>query len=328
MYVSVNMDVEDICFEEEHIERVLNEIRANFQNYFKEFIETSGGVSIDSSQFDKLKGKFRIKSSVIKEKDYSNTYKEIIINSINDFEKDRQDYLKIMDEELLEEYEYDAAVFKSKVLHNDCPIIRKTLANRKAKELDKYRAAFSRADADVMLAVVKRLCAFCNEYCCSYDIQRYEKYDSYQDLELEAIDTEDYTVYGVIGGGIKTHMMYKMYPELFPNRSSSALWALWYLTNKKTFGCNTDSEFLMIDEKKSTTYQNYFYPYALFAYYAYEIYKMLKEKADEVKVYIDPEYRYVIVDAFLSFIAQKYESAISELKRMISDDGGSYYAFT
>lgn len=69
----------------------------------------------------------------------------------------------------------------------------------------------------------------------------------------------------------------------------------------------------MIDNKKVSTQQNYYYPYKLFHYYAFETYKLLKEKAESLGAYIDPDYRYVIVDAFLQFIADTHKNAIEEL---------------
>ena len=116
-------------------------------------------------------------------------------------------------------------------------------------------------------------------------------------------------------------MLYKVYPAIFPNRSRDAIWALWYLTDKKTFDCKQDSEFLMIDINKFITQQNYFYPYELFAYYAHQIFQMLKEKAESIDVYFDPAYRYVIVDAFLGFVAKKHDDEISILKQQIRDGG-------
>ena len=77
----------------------------------------------------------------------------------------------------------------------------------------------------------------------------------------------------------------------------------------------------MIVVGKSITQQNYFYPYELFAFYAFEIYKMLRDKATELNTYIDPEYRYVIVDEFLSFVADKHDGEISFLKAQIRDGG-------
>ena len=96
-------------------------------------------------------------------KKLSENYKTIIREAYDSFSKDQDDYLDIMDVELLEDMDEDADYFKSKVLKNECPIIRKTLANKRAKELDKYRAAFGRADADWLREVVYNLCVFANE---------------------------------------------------------------------------------------------------------------------------------------------------------------------
>jgi len=160
--------------------------------------------------------------------------------------------------------------------------------------------------------VVYNLYNFAEEYYNNfYDEDIYDDIDNYKDLQISDLDTEDYTVYGVIGGGIKSHMLYKVYPSVFPNRSRDAIWALWYLSDKKTFECKQDSEFLMIDVEKSVTQQNYFYPYELFTFYAHQIFQMLKQEAHENNVYLDSENRYIIVDAFLTFIAEQHDEEIS-----------------
>ena len=320
-----NSGVEDICYEQEHVEKVLAAIKQNFGLHFDRFLDSSGGKSISIENIQGLQKKLGIEvQKKRKNSDLTENYKTIIREAIDDFEKDREDYQKIFRQGWLEDLDEDADVFKSKTLKNECPIIRKTLANRRAKELDKYRASFSQADADWLLRVVYNLCVFGDEYQENYDPNTYEDAETYQDLDMELLDTDDYTAYGVIGGGIKTHMLYKVHPALFPNRSRSAIWALWYLTNKETFGCQTDSEFLMIDLSKNIVQQNYFYPYQLFAFYAFEIYKMLRDKATEYNAYIDPDYRYVIVDAFLEFIAMEHDDEIAFLKSQIRDGGMGY----
>lgn len=320
-----NSGVEDICYDLEHVEKVLEVIKMNFDGYFERFLDSIGGKGVSLEDIQELQKKFGIEvKQKKKNSDLTKNFKTIIRESIDDFEKDRADYEKIFRQEWLEDLDEDADVFKSKILKNECPIIRKTLANRRAKELDKYRASFSQADADWLLSVVYNLCVFGDEYKDNYDPKTYEDAETYKDLEMELLDTDDYTAYGVIGGGIKTHMLYKVHPSIFPNRSRSAIWALWYLTNKEAFGCKTDSEFLMIDLSKNIVQQNYFYPYQLFAFYAFEIYKLLRDKATEYDAYIDPDYRYVVVDAFLEYIAMEHDSEISFLKSQIRDGGMGY----
>ncbi len=320
-----NSGVEDVCYEQKHVEKVLNEIKKNFEKYFVHFLDSTGGMGISLEDVQRLQKKLGIEiQQKKKNSNLTENYKTIIREAINDFEKDRGDYEKIFKQNWLEDLDEDADVFKSKILRNECPIIRKTLSNKRAKELDKYRVSFSLADADWLLHVVYNLCVFGDDYQGKYDPDTYEEMMTYQDLDLSLLDTDEYTAYGVIGGGIKTHMLYKVYPAVFPNRSRSAIWALWYLTNKETFGCRTDSEFLMIDLSKNIVQQNYFYPYQLFAFYAFEVYKMLRDKAKELNVFIDKNYRYVVVDAFFEFIALEHDSEIAFLKSQIKDGGMGY----
>ncbi len=305
MYVDAGIDVEESCYDEEHIEKILKEIKKNFEGYFRRFLETNAGEC----------------TGPVSHQNLSAHYKSIINESLLKYEKDRNDYREIMDMELLEDLVDDADYFKSVILRNKCPIIRKTLANKKAKELDKYRGNFSYADADWLLKVVTNLCRFADEYAENYEEEEYENCETYEDFNVSPMDTADYTAYGVIGGGIKTHMLYKIYPGLFPNRSRNAIWALWYLSGKSKYDCTMDSEFLMIDVDKGIAQQNYFYPYTLFVYYAFEIYKLLRDKAAELDAYIDPDYRYIIVDAFFEYVALEHDADIAVMKSQIRDGG-------
>lgn len=318
-------DVEEICYDHTHIQNVVSEIKKNFDTYFEKYIQTEAGNGISQEDFEKMKRKMGICSDEKRQKkDWSQNYKRIIREAIDDFEKDRNAYIELFDEEALEEAEYDPSSFKSKTLKYECPIIKNTLFSN-AKELGKYKRQYSISDPNELLQVVQTLSQFGEKYQNDvYDPKTYEDAKQYEDLRLENMDTEAFTVYGVIGGGIKSHMMYKVYPNTFPNRSRNAIWALWYLTDKKTFGCKTDSEFLMIDEGKSFTQQNYFYPYKLFAFYAFEIYKLLRDKATELGAYIDTDYRYVIVDSFLSFVENVHDEETSFLKAQIRDGGRGF----
>lgn len=318
-------DVEEICYDHTHIQNVVSEIKKNFDTYFEKYIQTEAGNGISQEDFEKMKRKMGICSDEKRQKkDWSQNYKRIIREAIDDFEKDRNAYIELFDEEALEEAEYDPSSFKSKTLKYECPIIKNTLFSN-AKELGKYKRQYSISDPNELLQVVQTLSQFGEKYQNDvYDPKTYEDAKQYEDLRLENMDTEAFTVYGVIGGGIKSHMMYKVYPNTFPNRSRNAIWALWYLTDKKTFGCKTDSEFLMIDVGKSFTQQNYFYPYKLFAFYAFEIHKLLRDKATELGAYIDTDYRYVIVDSFLSFVENVHDEETSFLKAQIRDGGRGF----
>ncbi|MBT2757875.1 hypothetical protein J7E71_18480 [Mesobacillus foraminis] len=302
-------NIEEKCYEEQHIERVLLEIKAHFHDYFDAFIQSAGGTTLSEQQINMIAEKFGSEGTVkTSKKNTANVLKSLIAEGIEKFEKDRKSYIDLLDEEWLEEYKDNPAGFKTK-LRSACPIIRVTL-NSKAKELDKYRYEFGISNPNELLAVCQNLSNFANSYAEECEEFDYDSISKLNELEFEELDTEDYSVFGVIGGGIKSHFLYKLHPAFFPYRSKEAIWALWYLTDKKTFECEEGSQFLMINVEKSLTNQNYFYPYELFGFYAYQIYLLLKKEADKNNVHIPTEYRYVLVDQFFAFIAKKHEEDI------------------
>lgn len=312
-----SFNLEKICYEKAHIDEVALEIRSNFDKWFDKFLNSENGYIPLADIIERAVDKFSISTLGGKSAKSDKEKMEAIIKlAIDDYKSDQSSYKEIMDLESLDEYQENPSTFKSEVLKKNCPVIRKTLMNKKAKQLDKYRANFVAAKPLDLLNVVTKLCQFADNYVNNdYNEISYESISNVDDLKLGALDTDDgYTAWGVIGGSIKTMLLYKIYPEQFPSRSQNALWALWYLTDKKKFSCRFDSEFLMIDIEKNTTQQNYFYPYSIFSYYAFLIYKMLKSKAQMLNVYYDESYRYVLVDAFLDYIAREHDAEISLLK--------------
>ena len=327
MHTSQPNAVESKCYEREHQDRVLVVISSEFEKLFPGFVETEAGNLISSADFSQLQNALGIKVTIDKKKAEKNkreSFINIIKISIDEFEKNRQKYIDLMDPDLLEEEGEDLMAFKAKTLKNECPIIHNTLFTER-DELKQYKIDFNSAASKRLYDVVVNLSNFSREYAAAYNEEQYQRIDRYEDLNLGVLEEGDkYTAYGVIGGGIRSHLLYKLHPECFPNRSQWALWALWYLSNKETFGCEMDSEFLMIDIKKYITQQNYFYPYDLFTYYAYKIYKMLDGKAKEMNVLIDPQYKYVIVDAFLNYVADLHNKEISLLRSQIPNGGYGY----
>ncbi len=313
--------IEDICYEMPHINKVLNEIRKNIPDYFTRYIESEAGESVLDDDIALLAKKFGSSSLPKKKpKNYSKILKEIRDEAIRSFESDREIYLEIFNEEALEEYGHDVSSFKNTVLRNEVPIIRKTLQNKAAKELDKYRQAFKESQPGNLYSVCKNLVGIANEWKNDwYNPKEFETISDIKDLEYDDLDEEGYVVFGVIGGGIKSTFIYKLFPYMFPVRSREATWALWYLSAKNKFDCKEDSEFLMINKEQITTQQNYFYPYAIFSFYAHQIFLELKKLYIKYNVEIPTDYRFVIVEDFLSFVASFNQNEINLLKQNNKD---------
>jgi hypothetical protein len=75
----------------------------------------------------------------------------------------------------------------------------------------------------------------------------------------------------------------------------------------------------MINADEGSTQQNYFYPYGLFAFYALKVFKKLKELYTKEGVDLPSEYRFVVVDAFFSFVARNHQPEIDLLKQKSKD---------
>jgi hypothetical protein len=320
--------IEDICYEAEHIENVWAEMLQTIPVYFSRYIETAGGKSvIGNSEIEKLVKEFgSTDKPKSKPKDTRKTLTLLLEEAISDFEKDRKDYQDILAIDSLEEYKHGVGAFKNTVLKNQIPIIRKTLQNKQAKELDRFRRDFSHAEAGELFRVTSNIVNLAVEKRVDwYDEQDFEEISYCEDLGYcQFDDEENYIVHGVIGGGIKSHFIYKMFPEMYPYRSREALWALYYLTNKKPLGCKEDSQFLMIDMKKNITQQNYYYPYGLFAFYALRIFNKLKDFYAKENICLPTEYRFVIVDNFLSFTSRMHQPEIDLLKQGSQEDQYDY----
>ncbi len=235
-------------------------------------------------------------------------------SAITEWAKEKDAYEALLDLELLEEYSYDANAFKSS-LRKDCPIIRRCLMSP-IEEMKDYKKQFGMKPGQELLAVTTNLARFVGDYMLSFDGEQHERCMCPADLRLSALLEADYTAFGVIGGGIKSHFLYKLHPEAFSNRSQGAIWALYYLTGNDDFGFHDGSEFLMarVEHDRNSIYQNYHYPYDLFAFYALQVFLMLKAACAEQGVAPDPYYRYVYVDAFLDSITNAHQDEIQILK--------------
>jgi hypothetical protein len=319
-------NVEKVCYEHDHIRKVLKIIKENFSSYFNDFINNEAITGISEEKIKNIISSLGIESYVKKTiYNKEQNFKNILALGLYEFEKDRKKYLDIFDKESLEEYRDDPSAFKSKTLRHECPIINSTLQNVRAKALDKYRQDYNLADANELLKVVINLYNFAENYVVNaYDPVSYDNIIDYSKLFFSELDTESCTVYGVIGGGIKSQMLYKLYPSVFPNRSRMSIWALWYLTNKQAIDCKMDSEYLMIDIKNTISQQNYFYPYELFAFYAHQIFQYINEEAKKIEVYINPEFRYVVVDSFLDCISNTHIEEINLLMSQIKESDNGY----
>lgn len=241
-------------------------------------------------------------------------WKSNLARLVTPWEEEHPAYVAFLDLEALQERKDDPNAFKG-ALHSQCPIIRRSL-NSPAEETKKYKKDFSRGRGQDPRTKTINIVSFGEQYVQHFDDAAYENAEEVEELGLAELQKEGSVVYGVIGGGIRSHFLYMLHPRAFPNRSRKAVWALYFLSGQQDFGFHDGSEFLMINRKKSSTLQNYHYPYDLFAFYSLKVYGMLKEAYAELKTSLRNDRRYVYLDAFFNFIHDHHQRDINAIQTL------------
>jgi len=271
-----NEEFEKAIFEPDHINLVLAEIESSFPKYFSHFLKRSP-VDI----FDR----------------------EIMAH-----EKALPLYRRYLDLEYLRNYTGDTQTFKN-FTKDYCPVIWACLRSPDDK-MNKYKASFYAMKGDRLLNTVKNIAEFGENYVRAFDGDEHESSSSYQDLNLNDLNSGEYGCGGVIGYGVQSALLYGRYQQAFAHRSQNAVWSLYFLTKGRKFGLYDCSEFMRVQPDQSTCAQNYFYPAELFGFYALHLYLLLKQACAGSGIPLAPQYRYVYLSAFTDYIAQIHNEDI------------------
>jgi len=267
-------------YDADHINDVLNEIQATFPKYFTEFCDSSPELRF--------------------------------MSAISDHESEHPKYQVYMDLRGLDEFEENPSPFKG-YTKSKCPIIRKCLMSND-EVMKQYKISFNQSTGKQILSSVRKIAEFGIRYVAAFEEHKHEQSTSYEDLNLSELTIEDYGCPGVIGFGIQSGLLFGLYPHAFAHRSQNAVWSLYFITNRKDFGIEDDSEFLMVRPEYSSCEQNYYYPADLFGFYALKLYLMLKQACLKKKITFENKNRYIYLSAFTDFISELHHNDIMTLK--------------
>jgi hypothetical protein len=273
-------ELEKEVYELGHINQVLVEITRTFPGYFEKF--------------------------------KSQNPEALFSSAIKDYEIEQKSYREYMYLLTLEEFEDNPSSFKGHT-KTKCPIIRRCLMSND-EVMKQYKFSFAETSGRQLLDGVKKIAWFGSDYVTSFDDETHEKSRSYQDLKLEPLNEQSYGVPGVIGYGVQSSLLYGQYPHAFAHRSQNAVWSLYFITNKKSFGLEDDSEFLMVQPKRNTCEQNYFYPADLFGFYALQLYLLLKVACLGIGIKFYDRLRYIYLSVFTDFITDQHRKDIEVYK--------------
>jgi hypothetical protein len=283
-------ELDNRVYDETHIAEVLTEIRLTFPTYFLSFCQLP------------LRKQFQ--------------------DAIGDYEAEQLKYSSYLDPEALDEFEDNPNSFKGETKKN-CPIIRRCL-NSKEEYMKAYQRSFSEVKGRDLLNAARKIAEFGRAYVSDFDHERHENARSFAELGIAPLDQPEYGCPGVIGYGIQSALLYGQYPHAFAHRSQNAVWSLYFLTSRKSFGLKDDSEFMMVQPEYNTCDQNYFYPADLFGFYALRLFLMLKAAFSGTGLDLEKSFRYIYLSSFCDHVAEQHKDDIAVFK-WSSDRGETFW---
>lgn len=302
--------------EHDHIVQVWNVMSKNFERYYDSWIISAG----TSLSLQGLSEKFHVKTP--KRDDYP-ALQELFAKSIAEFHNMQDKYQAFFDREALQEYQdEDPTLFKT-ALSRGCPVIHRCTYSERP-EMHEWQMKFKDTPSQELLDIFVNLVAFADEYADLCDLSKFNQYDNVEDFGFEPLEEdENYRVQGVVGMGIKSEVLYNLYPHIFPKRGRLDVYGLYFLSGKEDFGLQgTCSEFLMVNDTHDAYIHNltmvhnlkmdhnYWYPYSLFSLYVLRLARRIAEKAKNVGLVVDEKCKLIYVASFLDHVCKQERESI------------------
>lgn len=306
----------------DHIARLWARIEKAVPRYFESLVAPAEAAGTDLLDQLATSGRFKVAA-----KKASPAPKQRVADgaafekALAAYEKKATKYRDFFDPEVLTEYRDDDPDAFKDALSRKCPVIL-TILQSKSPELKEWLFKYRVTPSEELLSTFENLVGFAQAYIAEHDDdEAYAGYDAIDDFDFDGFDDEAAGLAGVIGGGIKSIVLYHLEPRIFPERSSAAVYALYFLTGKEAFGLRSKtSEFLMINDHllgadvNMKMDHNYWYSYRLFTLYALRIGRMIEGLCREHGLSFDVDDRYVYVDALLQHVVETHKADMKVLR--------------
>lgn len=312
MYRSTYDSERQIATDHEHIALVKAAIEKTFDHYFERFVaecQPKAGVAAAAAV---LSTKFKVKSEPL---DPAPGVRQRFAGAIDAYRKEADRYRGFFNEETLDEYrQSDPKIFKRDLAQvRNCRIIADCVKSPR-EDMRLWQAKFAGRSAVELLDVFTNLFNAAVEYSASCERSAYAAANCREDLQLDQFDNDEtLRADGVVGNGIKSYVLYHLFPDVFPICARQALFALYFLSNKEHFGLESGtSEFLMIDDTRPekqirTMEHNYWYPYSLLTWHRLELSRLIESRCAKLGIAMDPNWRYVYTSPFVESIVSGQE---------------------
>lgn len=218
--------------------------------------------------------------------------------------------LDLFDEDDDERYEYQE--FKDNIFAERLWTVKSALKNAAFDlELRKYREQFLKTTAaDIFITVrniLKSTIVYVNNI--AKDIN-YNRVGTIEQLKVDYLNEDAMLLAGVIGLGIRSEMLHRLYPGNFSIMTRRSLWGMYFLSEKQEeFITDEQSD----DGRKQRTSHNWEYEYDRFLLYNNFIANLFEGKLIKYGIKMKGNLRFGYVNMFLNDIARFHKDEIAAL---------------
>ncbi len=277
------------------------EIERQFDHYFQQIFNLPGEKETVTAGGAVIKTDSRNQKNKVKKE-------------ITEWESEVEEYCtelaKAFDEKKMIFFESNPGEFKSKSFRNNLWTVSSALKTPDP-DLARYKRDFADVTADEVLETVQHILELTREYINqTASSLNYSSITSIKELDMGFLNRADMFLNRVIGFGIRSEILHRMFPAHFPIMTQRTLWAMYFLTDRAR-------EFIAIEHKtRSGTMRvshNWQYDYARFTYYNNYIGNLLQKKLEKFEIRLEPGLRFGFVNLFLVELAILHKSDIKVL---------------
>jgi hypothetical protein len=312
-----------------HVAKIRAAIDKNFARYFYSLVHPAVAPAQGADLLARLGEKYKVTPSS-KPAPTGTVAPSVFVKSIADHHKKAERYRGVFEPEVLQEFRSDDPDAFKTHLSRKCPVIVSLLQSH-SSELKDWMMKYRLRTSEDLLSVFENLLAFAQEYMDELGVEKtYSTLETADALALDEFDTEELSITGVVGSGIKSLALYHLYPRVFPALGGRSVFALYFLTDKSTFDLRSKtSEFLIVNDGKEgkdvniAMDHNYWYPYSQFTEYAMQVARSIQAECAARGIDFDVEYRYVYANAFFEHICDihaadlKVMAGVDEMREQI-----------
>ncbi len=235
-------------------------------------------------------------------------------DKINDY---HASFAKVFNPGKMELYEEFLEDFKNKVFAKELWTVKAALKTPDP-DLARYKKDYRDANTREIFNTVNGILNAAHSYSTEVSKQiDYSSLVSVKDLQMDFLNEDTMFMNKVIGFGIRSEILHRYFPALFPIMTQPSLWAMYFI-------CESNNEFITIEKRtregKMRVSHNWQYPYDRFSFLmnviSNELFNWFKSYGVELKTNL----RFGYVNMFLSSISDLHKADTKMLHEWVDTE--------